>query len=411
MGSIHQYGVLLVGLSGRDNEMAKSLFERDSQFVVTGLAANGEEALACIAACRPDVVIVDLDMAEMGSLDTIHAIISHCPIPVVTLSANTAESSMHTIQAMRIGAVDYFHKDILFHEPASSEISAYFLQRCVIAIQNGLHGVYVPIANQQILKRMELEASLRRAIHQQEFHLVYQPIVDSHTGHIVGLECLIRWLHPQLGYVSPADFIPIAEETGLIHEIGEWVLKEACRQNYLWQNAGLPKLSVAVNLSSRQFKDSRLSKRVQKILEETGLPPQYLELEITESMSMDVKAASGALNELKKLGVKVAMDDFGTGYSSLGYLKDFPIDKMKIDQTFIKGLKHGHVNAAIVHTMIAMAHKLNLLVVAEGVETEEELQVLKECGCGLVQGYYFSPPADAEKIGEILHQYAAATRT
>ncbi|MBD0379964.1 putative bifunctional diguanylate cyclase/phosphodiesterase [Paenibacillus sedimenti] len=253
---------------------------------------------------------------------------------------------------------------------------------------------------------MELEAYLRRAIGQQEFHLVYQPIVDSHTNQIAGLECLIRWHQPQLGYISPADFIPIAEETGLIHEIGEWVLMEACRQNMIWQNAGLPKLPVAVNLSSRQFKDSRLSRKVQSILEETGLPPQYLELEITESMSMDVKTASDALNELKKLGFKVAMDDFGTGYSSLGYLKDFPIDKMKIDQAFIKGLKQSPVNAAIVHTMIAMAHKLNLLVVAEGVETEEELQVLKEYGCQLVQGYYFSPPANAEKIGEILHKYA-----
>ncbi|WP_187274008.1 EAL domain-containing protein [Paenibacillus sp. N3.4] len=166
------------------------------------------------------------------------------------------------------------------------------------------------------------------------------------------------------------------------------------------------RLFVAVNLSRRQFNDRGLSRMIQQILEDVGLHPQYLELEITESMSMDVQIASDALNQLKKLGVRVAMDDFGTGYSSLGYLKDFPIDKMKIDQSFIKGLKHRQVNAAIVNTMIAMANNLNLLVVAEGVETEEELQVLRECGCRFVQGYFFSPPVEAKRVEEMLHLVA-----
>ncbi|NEW09747.1 EAL domain-containing protein [Paenibacillus sp. SYP-B3998] len=415
MDSMDHYGVLIVGDSRDTRQPVKAIFEQDAQFVVTGIVKDGQTALDDIVACRPDLVVIDLtllDMSEMTGKDghiSIFSMITHCPVPVVVLSTNTPEGSMQTIQAMRIGAADYFHKETLFQRPASASMTVHFMQRCKMVIQIGVRSIDGQVANDQFHKRMVLETHLRRAVANEEFHLVYQPVVDSTSGRIVGLESLIRWNNAQLGRVSPAEFIPVAEETGLIHEIGEWVLKEACKQNKKWQDAGLPKLSVAVNLSSRQFNDSRLSGMIQNILEETGLSPQYLELEITESMSMDVKAASTTLYELKKLGVQVAMDDFGTGYSSLGYLKDFPIDKMKIDQSFIKGLKQSQVNAAIVHTMITMAHNLNLLVVAEGVETEEELQVVRACGCRLVQGYYFSPPSNAEQIGELLQSYVCST--
>ncbi|WP_164523045.1 EAL domain-containing protein [Paenibacillus baekrokdamisoli] len=712
-----RYGVLIVDDSSLMRQMAMALFEQDSQFFIAGTAKNGLDALDCIVEFRPDLVVIDVEMPEMDGLTALHFIMNHCPVPVVMLSSYTSEGSMQTIQAMRMGAADYFHKDILFQKPVNDLMTEEFLQRCKIAIKNGVHGFFGTVAsskemavkvllewinysvkmeedlriaqqefrktlsqqngmvfkfieeqgrflhtscegellfrmglkpeqivdkelhdfypaqiaehhwihyskswsqqrviryqtewkslsyltvlrpvvrdgkvievmslsvditeqrrteehmnylanhdqltglpnrkffseflrqtldqaqsasnsfavlyvgldhfklindtlghdtgdwllqiisrrlersiqgrrrvarvggdtyllmlplnspegiattaeqilsivkapillngqeihtsvsmgisrfphdatevesliaaaemamynakeqasssyqfysrkmNERFHKRMELENHLRKAIENEELRLLYQPVVDSYTGQIVGLESLLRWHNPHLGHVPPSDFIPVAEETGLILEIGEWVLKEACKQNKIWQVAGLPKMFISVNLSSRQFNDSRLSRTIQQILEETELLPQYLELEITESMTMDVRVALDTLYELKKLGVQIAMDDFGTGYSSLGYLKDYPIDKMKIDQSFIKGLQHNQVNAAIVNTMIAMAHNLGLQVVAEGVETEEELHLLKDYGCGLLQGYYFSPPTDVERIVELI---------
>ncbi|MNR08325.1 Phytochrome-like protein cph2 [compost metagenome] len=183
-------------------------------------------------------------------------------------------------------------------------------------------------------------------------------------------------------------------------------MREACSQNQKWQLAGLPPMFVAVNLSRKQFNDSHLSKTIEKILKETGLDPRYLEIEITESLSVDGRLAADSLGKLKQLGLRIAMDDFGTGYSSLGYLRDFPVDKMKIDKSFIKGLQHGKVNAVIVNMILTMAKDLDLIVVAEGVETEEELQVLREYGCRFVQGYYYSKPVEVGYIEEMLFQLA-----
>ncbi|MEW9699774.1 EAL domain-containing protein [Paenibacillus sp. SI8] len=405
MGLVEPYRVLLVGNSGEVGRRVIDVFEHDSQFCISAIANNGQDALDCMVVYRPDLVVVDLemlDMFEVNGFTALFSMISLCPVPVVMLSTSTPECSSHAVQAMRIGAADYFHKEVLFQETNDCRNKKYFLERCKMVIQIGVTGAHSASGNEQFHKRMLLETQLRRAIAHREFHLVYQPVVDCYTGQIIGMESLIRWNNAKLGQVSPAEFIPIAEETGLILEIGEWVLKEACKQNKKWQDAGLPNMFVAVNLSSRQFHDVRLSRMIQQILEETKLPPQYLELEITESMSMDVLTASNTLHELKRLGVQVAMDDFGTGYSSLGYLKDFPIDKIKIDQSFVKGLEQSQVNTAIVQTMITMAHNLDLQVVAEGVETDDELQVLRECGCKLVQGYYFSPPASVEQISKLL---------
>lgn len=420
MGLLDGYGVLIVSDSSELRSEVGSLIEKDTQFVLTGTAKHGNTVLDCILANKPDLVIIDLDMVNSDGLLALHLIMNHSPIPVVVLSTHTPEGSMKTIQAMRLGAADYFHKEMLSQELKNKIMTSYFLERCKMAIRNGIQGVYdsnfystgiaetvlsasLPHRQDQFQRRMDIEFHLRRAIDNQEFHLVYQPVVDVYSNRIVGLESLIRWNNATLGPVPPSDFIPIAEESGLIHEIGEWVLKEACMQNKRWQEAGLSKVFVAVNLSRRQFNDSRLSRMIQTILEKTGLQPKYLELEITESMSMEVELAADALRQLKKLGVRVAMDDFGTGYSSLGYLRDFPIDKLKIDQSFIKGLIQSQVNSVIVNTMVTMARNLNLLVVAEGVETEEELQVLRECGCRLVQGYYFSQPVMAKRIEEMLH--------
>ncbi|NQX68583.1 EAL domain-containing protein [Paenibacillus alba] len=417
----NRYGVIIVSQSNEFRAAVTPVFEKGTRFVVIGAAHHGNEALSCILTGKPDLVIIDLDMPDSEGLIALQLIMSHYPIPVMMLSSHTPEGAVQTIQAMRIGATDYFHTQLLAQESYAGVMTDYFLERCKMAVHNGIQRVYesaIPVDGNKeaaisealldkqdtFQRRMDIEFNLRKAIDQQEFHLVYQPVVDIVTKRIVGLESLIRWHSAVLGHVSPSDFIPIAEESGLIHQIGEWVLREACRQNRVWQEAGLPKMFVAVNLSRRQFMDRGLYAMIKTILAETGLQPQYLELEITESLSMGVKLVADTLNQLKMLGIRVAMDDFGTGYSSLSYLKDFPIDKLKIDQSFIKGLKIKQVNAAIVNTVITMARNLNLLVVAEGVETEEELQVLQECGCRFVQGYYFSPPVQAKQIEDILHQ-------
>ncbi|WP_167357072.1 EAL domain-containing protein [Paenibacillus pectinilyticus] len=400
-------------------EVVKTLFEQDEQFNLVGIAAHGHAALACMLCDKPDLVLIDMALPELLGLTALQLIMEHSPTPVIVLSTSTSEGSVLTIQAMRLGAADYFHKDMLVEGLHREGIISYFLERCKLTIQNGVKGVYpaaiqmdgnaelAEISSQMfnevlLRRRMDIEFHLRKALKLQEFKLVYQPVVEIHTSRVVGLECLLRWNNRHLGHVPPTEFIAIAEESGLIHEIGKWVLREACTQNQKWQKAGLPPMFVAVNLSRKQFNDCRLSLTIAEILEETGLEPKYLELEITESLSVDARLASDTLGELKKLGVRIAMDDFGTGYSSLGYLRDFPIDKMKIDKSFIKDLQNQTVNAVIVNTMITMAKHLNLLVVAEGVETEEELQALRAYGCRFVQGYYYSKPVEVQHIEEML---------
>ncbi|WP_438447694.1 putative bifunctional diguanylate cyclase/phosphodiesterase [Gorillibacterium sp. sgz5001074] len=266
------------------------------------------------------------------------------------------------------------------------------------AFHNGMHAVS--------LKRLTLENEMRRAIQRNEFQLYYQPQLDTESGTIVGMEALIRWNHPERGMISPEDFIPIAEETGLIVPIGDWVIREACKQNRAWQLSGIPPVPVSVNLSMRQFLQMHLKERIRSILEETGLPPRYLELEITESMTMDVEVATAVLRELKELGVKISIDDFGTGYSSLYLLKRFPIDKLKIDRSFVRDIMVDPNDAAIVATIISMTRHLNLKVIAEGVETEEQLDFLHRNQCNEVQGYWFSPPVTAGRFQEMmrLHQ-------
>ena len=206
------------------------------------------------------------------------------------------------------------------------------------------------------------------------------------------------------GLVSPGDFIPIAEETGLIVPIGEWVLMEACRQNKQWQDVGLPAVPVSVNLSMRQFLQHDLKGKINAVLEDTQLPAQFLELEITESMTMDVEFATSSLRELKSLGVQISIDDFGTGYSSLHFLKKFPIDKLKIDRSFVRDVMCDPNDAAIVATIISMTHHLNLLVIAEGVETREQMHFLRDNQCNLIQGYWYSPPLPAQDMQNILKQ-------
>ncbi len=257
--------------------------------------------------------------------------------------------------------------------------------------------------NLHSFERLALETSLRRAVERNEFLLHYQPKVDMRSGRITGVEALIRWQHPELGMVPPAQFIALAEETGLITPIGEWVLRTACAEAQGWVTKGLPPISVAVNLSARQFARDELAAAIMRVLRETALDPRLLELEITESTVMhNADRAAGVLQQLKLLGVRVAIDDFGTGYSSLSYLKRFPISSVKIDRSFVLDLPDDKDDAAITQAVIAMAHSLRLRVIAEGVETSAQYRFLEEHHCDEMQGHYFSKPVDAEAIERLL---------
>jgi len=273
----------------------------------------------------------------------------------------------------------------------------------VKASGRGNYQFFAPEMNTRVFERLSMENNLRRALKQGEFELHYQPQVDAADGLMAGVEALIRWHHPELGMVSPSRFIPVAEDTNLILPIGRWVLEEACRQNRLWQDQGLPPVVVSVNLSAVQFRQQSLVAEVAAILEKTGLDPAYLELELTESTLMsDGQRVDEVLRDLKALGISIAIDDFGTGYSSLSYLKRFPIDKIKIDQSFVRDVDTDSDNAAITQAIIGIARSLNMGVIAEGVETPSELEYLTRHHCRIVQGFYFSRPVDSATLAALL---------
>jgi diguanylate cyclase (GGDEF)-like protein/PAS domain S-box-containing protein len=257
--------------------------------------------------------------------------------------------------------------------------------------------------NQKSVERQSLEGSLRRAVEREEFLLHYQPKVNLDSGEITGVEALIRWQEPDRGLVPPSQFVPIAEDCGLIIQIGRWVLREACRQARAWQAAGLPPLPISVNVSAVEFRDKGFVECVRGILSETGLEPRYLELELTEGVLMeDAESTASVLQELKKMGVHLAVDDFGTGYSSLSYLRKFPIDVLKIDQSFVQQITADPEDSSIVSAIINMAKSLKHLVVAEGVETREQREYLQNQRCTEGQGYLFSPPLDAAQFAHLL---------
>ncbi|MDH5511988.1 MAG: EAL domain-containing protein [Gammaproteobacteria bacterium] len=256
----------------------------------------------------------------------------------------------------------------------------------------------------KVSERLALENDLRYALERNEFSLVYQPIADCRSGRIIGMESLLRWKHPTRGMISPALFIPLAEETGSIIAIGEWVLRTACEQCRRWQKSGFPSLYVSVNLSSRQFHQKDLPASIYKILQEIDFSPATLDLELTEGLVMQqADTAINTLRELVAMDIRISIDDFGTGYSSLSYLKRFPINVLKIDQSFVRDIPRDEDDAAIASTIITMAHSLGLKVVAEGVETIQQLDFLRGHQCDAMQGYYFSKPLAPEQFEEFLN--------
>ncbi len=254
-----------------------------------------------------------------------------------------------------------------------------------------------------IQRKYELENKIRKAIDNQEFELHYQPKYALNNNEMIGAEALIRWNDPELGTIPPAEFIPIAEETGLIVPIGDWVMREAYRQQRVWQESGIKDLMVSVNISARQFLNRDLVFKIDSIIKEFNLDPQYINLEITESMAMiDVSHSTKQMKDLKKLGVLLSLDDFGTGYSSLSYLNKFPFDFLKIDKSFIQQMNRSKKNLSVVQAIITVALSLILLVVAEGVEKKEQLQALRLKRCDVVQGFYYSPPLQVTEFEKLL---------
>ncbi|MBV1702962.1 MAG: EAL domain-containing protein [Hyphomicrobiales bacterium] len=264
---------------------------------------------------------------------------------------------------------------------------------------------YTPGLNQNAHKKFEMQGELRNALAQNELLLHYQPQVDLRTGRIFAVEALIRWNHPTLGMIPPAQFIPLAEETGLIVTIGEWVLRTACRQNKAWQEAGLPHMNMCVNVSARQFQDNKWIDRVKAALRDTALEAKYLELEITESMIMqNLDSAVHMMKELQALGVQIAIDDFGTGYSSLSALKKFPVARLKIDKSFMEDIPRNDDDKAVTSAVISLGQRLNMRVIAEGVETEAQIAFLRANNCDEMQGYHFSKPITADAIVALLNE-------
>ncbi|MBF0588406.1 MAG: EAL domain-containing protein [Magnetococcales bacterium] len=272
----------------------------------------------------------------------------------------------------------------------------------------GIFKFFMEEMNAWTRHQITLEAKLKRAVERNEFTVFYQPKVDQMAGKVVGMEALVRWEHPEHGVVSPGEFIPLAEETGMIIPIGVQVLTEACHQAKRWLDAGFGSLRVAVNLSARQLSQrDEFRQTLEAVLEDTGLPPEMLEIEVTESMIMqDVDHTIKTLQGLTEMGMHLAMDDFGTGYSSLSYLKRFPIDTLKIDRSFVRDTPADPDDVAIVSAIISMARSLNLCVVAEGVETREQLVFLKNLGCSIIQGYHFSPPLPSDKFEDYLRKFS-----
>ena len=307
------------------------------------------------------------------------------------------------------------HQEVVLHllfgiafYPQNGRTLAQLLQKATIAKESAKSQLNAPFQFYRpeltaVNDPLQLESDLRGALAKEQFVIYYQPQINTQSHRIIGAEALIRWIHPQRGLVSPGLFIPLAEETGLIQEIGEWILDHVCQQIKQWLDLDLSPVRIAVNLSARQFQQPNLAIWLANLLQKWGTDSSYLEVELTESMLVrDIPASIEQLQAIKSLGIRVAMDDFGTGYSSLSYLQQFPFDILKIDQCFIRKIDQNPKNAAIAQAIIMMAHQLNLRVIAEGVETPAELAFLQENGCDDLQGYLFSPPVNAKIFTQML---------
>ncbi|KTD05254.1 EAL domain-containing protein [Fluoribacter gormanii] len=323
---------------------------------------------------------------------------------ILTSIAKPIQIDQHNLKITGSIGISYYPKDGDDYESLMkcADLSMYHAKDS----GRNTYRTYDKEMNMRIINRMQLDNALRDSLKRKEFHLVYQPFINLATNKIIGFEALLRWHSHILGDVPPNEFIGMAEENGLILDIGMWVLREACSQLVRWHRQGYDQLTMAVNISGRQFRQAHLSEVIENILLETGLPAKFLELELTESLLVDnVKHAVETMYELKDMGTKLAIDDFGTGYSSLAYLKQFPVDKLKIDRSFISELVNRENDAAITRAIINLGHSLNLQVLAEGVETDLQRQFIMQHGCDYAQGYYFAMPQKAEDLKDFIRQH------
>ncbi|WP_081933610.1 bifunctional diguanylate cyclase/phosphodiesterase [Massilia sp. 9096] len=382
------------------------------KFVNDSMGHKAGDVLLMTVAARLRASLRDSDTVARLSGDEFVAILSgHADQPLTTEIVQRVMDSV--AQPVMLGAKEFFVTCSIgvAAYPSDGTPADSLIEHADIAMYRAKKlgrnnfQFYTPAMNEESQERVRIESALRNALERNEFVLHYQPQVDLKSGRIVGMEALIRWKHPELGMVPPARFIGIAEETGLIVPIGAWVMRTAAAQNKAWQDAGLGPLRVAVNLSARQFGAADLVPGIERVLRDTGLDPACLELELTESLFMsDVTPAVELLHRMKSLGIQLSIDDFGTGYSSFSYLSRFPIDVLKIDRSFVNDLQHDANDAAIVASIIALAHNLRLSVIAEGVETAEQLDYLRHQGCDEMQGYYFSRPLPVHEFEQLLRQ-------
>jgi FOG: EAL domain len=393
-------------------ETLLQLLESHSYRVI--VAQNGRVGVQMALSEIPDLILCDVQMPEQDGYEVLRTLRQNslaATIPFIFLTAQGGKTDFR--RGMELGADDYLTKPFTKAEllgAIASRLSKRqtITQPLTVALQQA-EARLKDLANDSTItnavspEKLALEALLRRALAQGEFQVYYQPQVDIATGKIIGAEALVRWQNPDRGIISPAEFIPLAEETGLIIPIGEWVLLSACAQTASWLAAGFSPFKISVNLSARQLSDPELKARIVQILETTGLEPANLELEMTESAVVENATVAGAtLNELKALGIRIAVDDFGTGYATLGYLKQFAFDSLKIDQIFVRKANEDAQNAAITTAVILLGHSLNMTVIAEGVETEAELAFLRDQQCDIMQGYLFSRPEPAPIFESLL---------
>ena len=404
-------------------EQAIAHAERDSQsfavmmldldrfkMINDSLGHHAGDAVLKEIACRLHAIVRSIDtVARVGGDEFVLIIGPSTPPANVEEIAVRANEALR--QPIRVGSVD-------LHVSASIGIATYptdggsaerLLANADAAMycakQRGRNNYqcFAPGMSAVTLERASLESELHHALRLEQLELHYQPKVDTASGDVRSAEALIRWRHPQRGLIPPMQFIPLAEECGLIHDIGAWVVREACRQCAAWQRAGVPAVRVAVNVAASQFRRGDLLDTIRSALDDAQLDPQYLEIELTESVVMtDPEGTAAILEQLSRMGVLVSVDDFGTGYSSMNYLRRFPIDKLKIDRGFLKDLLSSSDDASIVRAIISLAHSLRLKVVAEGVETTEQLRFLRTLGCDQYQGYHFSPPVPANEFARLV---------
>ncbi len=393
-------------------EILVHLLESHSYRVI--VAENGRVGVHMALSEIPDLILCDVQMPELDGYDVLRTLRQNslaATIPFIFLTAQSDKTDFR--RGMELGADDYLTKPFTKAEllgAIASRVSKRqtITQPLTVALHQAearLKDLANDSTNVSALspEKLALEALLRHALAQGEFQVYYQPQVNIASGQVIGAEALIRWHNPDRGIISPAEFIPLAEETGLIIPIGEWVLISACAQAASWLAAGFSPFTISVNLSARQLSDPELKARIVQILETTGLEPANLELEMTESALVEnVTVAGTTLNQLKALGIRIAIDDFGTGYATLGYLKQFAFDSLKIDRIFVRNANEDAQNAAITTAVILLGHSLNMTVIAEGVETEAELNFLKEHQCDIMQGYLFSRPEPAPIIESML---------